>query len=91
MEKIEAAVDSGAVDIVGNPDDFPGIPVEQTEESKNGDYWVGPGGARVIKEGEMRVNWETDWGSNTTQEVQRHVHIGHVGEGIGGRQQHSAR
>ena len=45
-ECIKVTVDSGAVDIVGNPEGFPGIPVEQTEESKNGDYWVGPGGER---------------------------------------------
>lgn len=61
-KKIEAAVDSGAVDIVGNPVDFPGIEVEQTDESKNGDYWVGPGGEHVAKEGVMKVNWETNGG-----------------------------
>ena len=56
MEKDRSSSRLRGSDIVGNPEDFPGIPVEQTEESKNGDYWVGPGGERVIKEGEMRVN-----------------------------------
>ena len=54
---IEAAIDSGATDIVGNPDDFPGILVENTPESSRGEHWTCVAGKQVPKLGEMKVEW----------------------------------
>ena len=51
-KKVEAAVDSGACDNVGNPRDFPGIDVKETEESKSSDpkinSWIGAGGDEYL-------------------------------------------
>ena len=58
--RIESAVDSGSVDIVANPRDFHGCEVQETEESRNEEHWVGAGGQRIDKLGEMQVEWFTD-------------------------------
>ena len=54
-KKVEAAVDSGACDNVGNPRDFPGTEVKDTEESTSDDpkvnSWMGAGGDGIPKLG----------------------------------------
>ncbi len=62
-KKVEAAIDSGAVDIVANPKDFPGVTVEPTEESRNGEHWVCAGGKRIPKLGKIKLEWWTDSGA----------------------------
>ena len=65
-KKVEAAVDSGACDNVGNPRDFPGVDVKETEESKSDDpkinSWIGAGGDGISKLGEMKIPFVTDEG-----------------------------
>ena len=61
---MEAAVDSGAIDIVANPRDFPGARIEETEESKKGETWTCAGGKTIPKLGAMCVNWVTEKGAN---------------------------
>ena len=57
-KKLEAAVDSAAVDNVGNPREFPGVEVTESIESKSEDpninSWIGAGGDGIPKLGEMR-------------------------------------
>ena len=61
-KRIEAAIDSGAVDIVANPKDFPGVEVEATEESRSGEHWVCAGGKRIPKLGRFKIEWWTNDG-----------------------------
>ena len=60
--KIEAAIDSGAVDAVANPRDFPDARVVPTPESKRGEEWVCAGGKGIPKLGRMTINFKTDEG-----------------------------
>ena len=60
---IEAAVDSGAVDTVGNPSSFPGALVKETAESKAGKHRVGAGGDPIEKLGAMEIDLMTSNGN----------------------------
>ena len=55
--QIEVVVDSGACDAVANPKDFPGCDVEETEESRRGEYRHGAGGGPIQKVGSMKVEF----------------------------------
>ena len=72
-KKIEAAVDSGACDNVGNPRDFPGIEVKGTAESKSDDpkvnSWVGAGGDGIPKLGEMKIPCVTHEGKKVVLRI----------------------
>ena len=57
---VKAVIDSGTIDHVGNPEDFPGMKVVPTEGSRRGERWVAAGGAPIQKLGEMYIPWETD-------------------------------
>ena len=61
-KKVEAAVDSGAVDTVANPKDFPTCRVKETPESKRAECWIGAGGDDIPKPGNMHINCVTDEG-----------------------------
>ena len=67
--KIEAAVDSGAVDVVGNPRDFPGIDVQDTKESRGQDSWISANGDEIPKLGAMDVDFETEGGRKMRMKV----------------------
>ena len=67
---IEAAVDSAAFDNVANPKDFPGIEVNETEESKRGEHWTCAGGKKIPKHGNLRVPWQSNDG-----EVRKHINF----------------
>lgn len=49
--KIEAAVDSGACDVVANPADLPDAEVTATKESRSKDHWNGAGGGKIAQLG----------------------------------------
>ena len=72
-KKVEAAVDSGACDNVGNPRDFPGVDVKATEESKSDDpkinSWIGAGGDSITKLGEMKIPFVTDEGKRVRMRI----------------------
>ena len=72
-KKLEAAVDSGACDNVGNPREFPGIEVKETEESKSDDpkinSWIGAGGDGIPKLGEMKVPFVTNEGKKARMRI----------------------
>ena len=72
-KKVEAAVDSGACDNVGNPRDFPGAEVKDTEESKSDDpkinSWIGAGGDGIPKLGEMKIPFVTDEGKKVRMRI----------------------
>ena len=72
-KKVEAAVDSGACDNVGNPREFPGIEVKETEESKSDDpkinSWIGAGGDGIPKLGEMKVPFVTNEGKKVRMRI----------------------
>ena len=65
-KKVEAAVDSGACDNVGNPREFPGIEIKETEESKSNNpainSWISAGGDGIPKLGEMQIPFVTNEG-----------------------------
>ena len=61
---IEAAVDSGAVDTVGNPNEFPGATIKETRESKNDECWISANGDEIPKLGEMDIKFQTNDGQN---------------------------
>ena len=63
-KKIEAAVDSGAVDHVIDPDDVPGINVVETDASKAGKAWTGPSGEEIPKLGAIKLPWTNGDGTN---------------------------
>ena len=67
--KIEAAVDSGAVDTVGNPREFPGVQVEETKESRNDDCWISANGDEIPKMGEMDIKFQTENGQNMKMQI----------------------
>ena len=46
-KEFEAAVDSGVVDVVGNPRGFPGVDVRETKQSKAQDSWVAADGQEI--------------------------------------------
>ena len=57
-KKIEAAIDSGAIDTVGNPNDFPGdVVVRPTKESKRNECWVAANGEEIPKLGSMTIEF----------------------------------
>jgi hypothetical protein len=60
--KEEAAVDSGAVDCVGNRKTFPHAKVMPTPESIKGESWTCAGGKKLPKEGEIELDWFTSEG-----------------------------
>ena len=72
-KKIEAAVDSGACDNVGNPREFPGIDVKETLESKSEDpkinSWIGAGGDGIPKLGEMKIPFVTNEGKRVIMRI----------------------
>ena len=61
-KKIEAAVDSGATDAVADPAEFPGVEIEETEESKRGEEWTCAAGSSIPKLGRMKVDFWTKEG-----------------------------
>ena len=66
-------MDSGACDNVGNPRDFPGTEVKDTEESKSDDpkinSWIGAGGDGIPKLGEMKIPFVTDEGKRVRMRI----------------------
>lgn len=55
---MEAAIDSGAIDTVGNPSDFPGdVAVRPTVESKRDECWIAANGEESPKLGSMTVEF----------------------------------
>ena len=56
-KKIEAALDSGAVDHVIDPSQVPGYDLLQTDDSKAGKSWTGPSGEPIPKLGAIRLPW----------------------------------
>ena len=63
-KKIEAAVDSGAVDHVIDPDDVPGINMIETDASRAGRAWTGPSGEEIPKLGAIKLPWTIGDGQN---------------------------
>ena len=61
--KVEAAVDSGAVDPVINQDVVPHLQVQPTPESERGESWTAAGGHEIRKMGEVTVPWVTNHGT----------------------------
>ena len=61
--RIDAAIDSGAVDSVINRECIPHIKVWPTPESERGESWTGVGGESIRKEGQVILNWFTDQGN----------------------------
>ena len=62
--KIEAAVDSGAVDPVINQEEVvPHLQVMPTDESERGETWTAAGGHEIKKMGEVVVPWMTNHGT----------------------------
>ena len=57
--KIEAAVDSGAVDPVISHEIVPHLTVRPTPESERGEEWTAAGGHKIKKLGEVIVPWMT--------------------------------
>ena len=55
-------MDSGAVDVVANPKDFPGVKSIPTTESKRGGTWVCVGGRTNETLGKMDVEFRTESG-----------------------------
>ena len=64
---------SGAVDSVGNPREFPGVELRETEESRSDDEkinsWIGAGGDSIPKLGEMKVPFVTDEGKSARMRI----------------------
>ena len=56
---IDAAVDSGAVDVVANPAEFPGCKVNPKTESNRDDIWICAGGEPIGKLGKMAIEFAT--------------------------------
>ena len=57
---VEAAVDSGATDIVADPAQFPHCEIEETEASKRGESWTCASNRPIKKLGQIRLEWYTD-------------------------------
>ena len=67
--KIEAAIDSGAVDAVANPRDFPEAIIKPTAESRRGDQWVCAGGKEIPKMGRMNIAFKTETGKEMKMSI----------------------
>ena len=68
--KIEAALDSGAVDHVIDPRLLPGLNVVETVESKAGKVWTGPSGEEIPKLGMIKMPWVSEDGKNRSMVFQ---------------------
>jgi len=55
--------DSGAAANVIPKDMFPDVPLEESEGSKKGQYWVSAKGGKIYNLGEKRIEFETDEGN----------------------------
>ena len=74
--RIEAAVDSGAVDPVINAGKLlPHLPIRQTPESERGEEWTAAGGGKIPKEGEVTIEWLT----NDHRRKRSKMKVGNVG------------
>ena len=62
-------MDSGAVDTVGNPNEFLGATIKETRESKDDERWISANGDEIPKLGEMDIKFQTSDGQNLKMKI----------------------
>ena len=64
IEKRTAILDSGTIDHVADPNEYPGTELKETPGSLRGDSWIGAGNHPTRKLGEFCVPWRTKAGES---------------------------